>query len=78
LRSEITVPINCGQKYGEQWPHFPNEVKFSEKHDNVSASYSKQMAVKRVRFKARSHLFEIIFEIKTAQISGFQMKKQQV
>jgi len=34
------------------------------------------MPDKFASFNARTHLFEIIFKRKTAQISGFQMKKQ--
>jgi len=56
----------------------PNKLKFSEKLGRAPSLFSKQMPGKFSRFKARPHLFEIIFTTKTAQISGFQMKKQRV
>jgi len=53
-------------------------LNFSEKIGSEPSRYSKQMPVLFARLDVRSHLFEIIFATKTAQISGFQMKKQRV
>jgi len=53
-------------------------IEFFRKIGSEPSRYSKQMPVLFARLDVRSHLFEIIFATKTAQISGFQMKKQRV
>jgi hypothetical protein len=53
-------------------------LKFSEKFSSKRHQLSKQMPDKFAGIHAPSQLFEIIFRMKPAQISGFQMKKQRI